>query len=302
MGEKAAEPDEGEPIVAKPDEPEDIPGEEEAPTEVEIVRTGKDGSQPDPQHGIRRRINRLNAKLSDANDTTATTRADLEHEREKNKLLTLALEQKPSGEPSLPPDPVDYEGGASDPRYAEALRTFNQPAIDTAVAKATKDLAPAQAAPVNPALESNQRKHYERAAELGAKDFDEVEDKAITALGSEIANHLIQNSSQSHLVLYYLGKHTDEAEEIKALVASNPIKAMLQIGRLEAELSVKPRAKVEPAPDPDTELQGGSPSAGQTNKFQKRLDKAREADQGPGFMGNILTIKREAKEAGVTVN
>lgn len=298
MGDELAKPGEDEPIAVDPDALEDIPGSEGA-AEVEIVRAGKEGSQPDKQHGIRKRVNKLNAKLAEANDATANTQAELEHEREKNKLLQLALEQKPDA--SLPPDPVDFDSGVADPRYAEALRTFNQPAIDAAVTKATERLAPAQAAPINPGLESNQRKHYERAAELGAKDFDEVEDVAITALGSEIANHLIQNSSQSHLVLYYLGKHPDEAEAIKELVASNPIKAMLQIGRLEAELSVKPKANVESAPDPDEELQGGTPSAGKTNQFQRKLDKAREAAQESGDMGSILRIKREAKAAGATI-
>ncbi len=209
----------------------------------------------------------------------------------------------------MPPDPIDFDGGVQDPKYAQALRDFNQPLIAAEVDKRVSALPVAsqtQGAPSNPDLERRQRQHYERAQEMKAKDFEETEDKAIAILGNEVVNHLIQSSEKSHIVLYYLGKNPDIAEDIKSLIDTDPVKATLQLGRLEAELSVKPKADLEPTPDPDTELQGGTPSAGQNNKFQKKLNRLRDKAAEGGGGGNkamlaISNLKREAKEAGVTI-
>ncbi len=273
--------------------------EETVQEEVEVVLEGA-GSQPDKQHGIRKRINKLNAKRVNAEASQAETQSQLDHEREKSRVLQLALEQK-STEPLIPPDPGEFTDGVRDPQYAAELRKFNQPAIEAEVQKQTTNLVSPQAASTNPGLERRQQKHYERAAELKAKNFDEIEDRAIGILGNDIANHLIQNSDKSHLLLYYLGTNPDQAEVIKSLIETDPIKGVLQIGRLEAQLSVKPRANSEPAPDPDDELRGGTPSAGQANKYQTRLDKAREAAGESRNMSAVLAIKREAKAAGATV-
>ena len=269
--------------------------------EVEVVRQGGTGSLPDKQHGIRKRINRLNAKVTVAETSQAEIQRELDHEREKSRLLQFAVDQK-SAEPLVPPDPGEFIDGVRDPQYAEALRKFNEPAIRAEVEKHTANLATTQAAPASPDLERNQRKHYERVAELGAKDYDEVEAEAIAALGKDTAMQLIQNSKASHLVLYYLGKHPEEAEAMKILLETHPVEGVLQLGQLAGELSVSPRAKSEPAPDPDEELRGGTPSAGQANAFQKRVDQARKAQrENGGTMDAILAIKKEAKEAGATV-
>lgn len=302
MGEKTAKSPETkeEPVAnAEPVESKDTPddaGEENQQT-VEVVREGKEGSQPDKQHGIRKRINKLNTKVSTAESTASDAQAELVREQEKTKLLTLALEQKTSS--AAPPNPVDFDDGARDPKYVKALQDFNRPLIAAEVERQTKKLPAVQ--PDNTDLERRQTRHYERAEKLGAKDFNETEDKAIAILGNEVANHLIRNSDQSHMVLYYLGKHPDEAEEIARLIETNPIKATLQLGRLEAELNVKPKANSEPTPDPDAEIAGGTPSAGKTNKFQRQLDKAREAAQETGDIGAVLAVKKQAREAGVTV-
>ena len=39
-------------------------GEQQEPAEMEVVRSGDNGSQPDTQHGIRKRVNKLNSKVA----------------------------------------------------------------------------------------------------------------------------------------------------------------------------------------------------------------------------------------------
>lgn len=238
-------------------EAEENEAEKEA-EEFEVVRQTDAGSQPDRQHGIRKRINKLNAKVAAAEDSTTQVNLELEKVKAINQVQALALEQQK--DKLVPPDPVDFDDGVQDARYIQALQAFTQPAIEAAVNKHAATLQVSQPEPVDPNIERAQINHYERADDLKVKDFDDTENKAIAIIGNDVAKHIIQSSDNSHFVMYYLGKHPGEAENIKALIDSDPIKGVLAIGRLEAELSVKPKAKREPAPNPDDELSGSAPS------------------------------------------
>ena len=293
-------------VIDLPEEEQDNSGddsegeENQDAIEFEIVRQGEEGSQPDnKQRGFQKRVNKLNSKIAVANDAATQASRELETEREKNKLLRLALEQKAPVENVSPPDPMDFDDGVKDAEYIKALNNYNMPIIAAEVQKQTASLRDTSSR--SKELEKKQLKHFERAEELGAKDYDETEDTAISILGKDTVNELIVNSDKSHLVLYYLGKNPSKAEELAELIKTNPLKATLQFGRLEAELNVKPKAK-QATPNPDEELEGGSPSAGgQNNIYQKKLDKARKAAESGGSMGDVLKAKREAKAAGVSV-
>ena len=219
---------------------------------VEIVLEGEDGSQPDRSNlGIRKRINKLNAKVNEAKDGAQEAQAALEAERQKNKLLELALEQQKEAKPSGPPDPLDYDGGAGDAKYVEALNTYTSELVRAEMAKHV-------AQPVQQAdneLEVKQTQHYEKAERLKIGDYDEVEDVAIGILGKDTVNHLIKNSGNSPVILYHLGKNPAKAEQIADLVKRNPIKGVMELGALEARLKVT-KVKRNQAPDPDDELEG----------------------------------------------
>jgi len=276
-------------------------GEQQEPTEVEVVLDGDDGSQPDKQHGIRKRINKLNKKVAQAEGTTADAEQELATEREKNKLLRLALDQKAPVEAATPPDPEDFDEGVRDPKYIRALTDYNQPMIAAEVQKQTAGLTPAQVDTVDPGLERKQTHHYERASDLGAKDFEETEDKAIEILGNDTVNQVINNFKKSELLLYYLGKNPGKAEEIAQLIKTNPIMGVAELGRMEARLSAKPKSITEPTPDPDEELQGGSPSASKSNKHQRSVDAAREKARETRDMKPLIAAKKKAQEAGVEI-
>ena len=265
--------------------------------EVEIVLDGESGSQPGPSKtggGYNRFIRRLKA----AKDDTKEVSEALEIEREKNKLLQLALSQKDDGA-NEPPDPMSFDDGVTDPAYAKALQDHNQAFIAQEVRKATASI-PAQPA-VNHELERKLVSHGERAERLGVSDYADVQDKALDILGRETVTEIIAASDKSEVILYHLGKNPARAEEFRDLVSTNPVRAAMEIGRLEAGLTVKPRASTQPTPDPDVDVTGGTPTAGQPNKFQKRLDKLRDAAGETRDISAILALKREARDAGVTV-
>lgn len=232
--------------------------------EVEIVLSGEQGSQPGPDNlGIRNRVRKLNAKVTAAEGEASQATTDLATEREKTKLLQLALDQKQAA-PAAPPDPLDFDDGAKDPKYVAALNDFNGRDFDARMQRHTAAL-PVPETVVDRALERKQVEHYEAAEKLKVQDYAETEDKAIAILGKTAVNILIESSEAdvSVKLLNYLGKNPGKAEEIAAMLNGRgtlPAKGILALGALGATLVVKPKANRNPAPDPDDELEGASVS------------------------------------------
>ena len=227
--------------------------------EFEITLEGDDGSHPkqDDNHGVRKRINKLNSKVAEAVEGKDAISKDLEVERERNRLLQLALEQQ-SGTPKGdggPPDPNDFDAGIADPEYAKAFRGY----LSAGVMAETKDAQTQTKAQdeEQSQLRARQVEHYQRAESLKVRDYDETEDKAISALGNDAVNQLIANSNKSAEILYYLGKNPDKANDLARLLQASPVKAVLQLGRLEAQLKAVPKAKRNAPPNPDGEMTGG---------------------------------------------
>ena len=241
------------------EEVEDDGAQTEEAEEIEIVLAGEEGSQPENQNnlGIRKRVNKLNAKVNAAEGVADEANSALETERQKNKLLQLALDQQNStpAQPTGPPDPFDYDDGAKDAKYIEALDNHNQRFFEAQMERHTK----AQPDPnAGKALEARQTSHYEAADKLGVTDYDEVEDRAIAILGRETVNKLIADLPNSPSVMYYLGINTDKTEQIAEMLRTSPVKGVLELGRLSAGITAQPKSKRKPAPDPDAELQGSS--------------------------------------------
>lgn len=273
-------------------------------SEVEIVREGDTGSQPDEKNlGIRKRINKLNAKVDAANHTSDEANAELARSREENRLLRLSLEQtQQRGDELEAPDPLKFDEGLYDPKYVQAMTDHQEKMIQKAVQKQVATLPQNDVVQFDAALFEMQEKHYTRAEELGVKDYSETEDKAIATLGKVLVNEVIRATDRSEYILYYLGKNPDEAQRIKELVESDPIKGTLALGRLDAELKAKPKTKSSvTTPDPDEELEGGSPAA--NNAYQAKLDKLREKAMSGSSdaMKKVMDFKRQARKKGITL-
>lgn len=271
----------------------------------EVILEGNEGSQPDISAIVRKRVNTLNARNKNTLAELSDNNQKLAAVENENKILRMAQEQRNlSAAPTTPPDPDAFDDGVKDPKYVEALNTYQLPFIQAEIKRQqTSDLSQQQTDSANSNLVKMQTKHYERAEALGIKTetFDEVEGKAVDVLGTELSNEIIKLSPESELVLFYFGKNQTKAEEFRDLAKKDPAAALMKIGALGANLKVKPKAKTEPTPDPDEELQGGSPSAAQSNKFQRLIDKARDAAANGGNMQAIMKLKKEAAAAGVTI-
>ena len=327
MGEEAVSPseetqdkqNEPEPVEAddKPKEGEDSEnaGDDQEAPESQDAEGGEgetlspEDTQRDIDKAVQKRLRREKRKSAKDDGDAAQTAKDLTIEKEKNKLLTLALEQQNDATKAanLPPNPDDFEG-ADDPKYIEAVTAHTQKAtramVREEVQQATADTTATQnEGEKKKSFERRNADHIRKSIALDASDYNATEDAVIDIIGQDMVDHIITATDDAHLVLYYLGKNVHEAESLKDLLDTDLVKGVMQIGRLEAIAKGSPIVKSKPTPDPDEELKGGSPSAAKTDKFQRELDKAREAaGERSGDMQAILDIKKRAKKAGVTVS
>ena len=94
----------------------------------------------------------------------------------------------------------------------------------------------------------------ERADALGKSDFDTKAD-AIPLLPLGVADAIMQSEMGAEMV-YHLGS-PENAEKANALANMTPAMAMMELGKLSAQLSIKPEIKTSAAPDPITPLGSG---------------------------------------------
>lgn len=325
MGKEAVSPSE-----ETQDKPNDVtkPTDAEA-TEKEAAEKGGEESQEAPESqdakdgegetlspedaqreidkAVQKRLKREKRKSAKGVGEAAKAAEDLVIEKEKNKLLTLALEQKTDATKAanLPPNPDDFDG-VSDPKYLESVQAYNQKItqalVQDEVRRATADISVTQnEGEKKRNFEHRNTEHIRKSIALDASDYDVTEDAVIDIIGQDNVDHIISASDDAHLVLYYLGKNVDKAENLQDLIMNDPLKAAVQIGRLEAIAKGSPIVNANPTPDPDEELSGGSPSAGKTNKHQRAVDAARKKAGETRDMGPLLDAKKAAREDGVSV-
>ena len=269
--------------------------------EIEIVRTGthpddKLLTQAQLNKSVKSRVKKLNKKVEKVTQQSAETAGELEIANEKNKLLAIALEQaRGEGAEVTAPDPDDFDLGGNDPEFLKKQRDHNALFIKQEVAEqmaantetATIDTGQIQKAE---ALERKQYKHYERAASMGAKDYPETEEKALEILGNDIANHVIDNLDDSHVLLYYMGKNPAEAERIAELVDNRQIaQAFIELGKMSSELKIQTVSKV--TADPDTELSGDVTPGLST--LERKLESLRDKAAETGDMAPLMAFKKE---------
>ena len=92
----------------------------------------------------------------------------------------------------------------------------------------------------------------ERAQAMGKPDFD-AKAQAIPNLPAGVANALMQANDGAEMV-YHLGSNLDKAAEIASM---SPQLAMMELGKLSAQLSAKPEIKLSAAPAPIETLKSG---------------------------------------------
>jgi hypothetical protein len=296
-----------------PGEGEGEPGDgQEIEGEVELVIEGDTQPKEKGQtpRGFLKRINKLNGKVDVANGQADDARQGTAEEREKRifaedkaKVLEIALAQARGGgtqAPNSKPNPDDFDNGMYDDAYQAAVDTYTEKRIqdvgqESAVKLQKQALVTAANEVTAQDLAKAQKAHYERAYKLKVKDYDETEDKTIKIFGPGNANYLIKNMDDSEIAFYYFGKNEATAEKYAEMMRKEPIRALLEIGRLTGGIKVKPKS--EPAPDPDDELEGGGPSNQEAN--QLKLNKLRTAAMSGKGMDKLMKFKRLMTEKGI---
>lgn len=283
---------------------------EEIAKEVKKTEVGEndvvlEGTQPlfDQQSVnsiVQGRVKKLNAKLSDATDQVSTKDTELVQSQEKYKILQIAYDQLRDNVPAkvVEPNPDDFDLGYEDPAFRQKQQEFTkvkiQEEVQRQVTQSTQSQADNNAVRAkSQKLERRQNQHYVRADEMGVKDYDATEDKAIAILGMERTNQLIEHFDEAHKLLYYFGKNEAAANNFKSVIDNDLLKGVAEIGRLQASLVVKPRTSN--VPDPDNELVGGNtPGENKDKKLNKLLDEAAST----GDLKKALAYQRELRSLG----
>jgi len=247
-------------------ETDEIESDAEGDEEIEETQPQKTFTQQELNEIVQKRLAKLNKKKDVEPDDD--TKSQLELERERNKLLTLAMQQATQGkqqQSDAAPDPDKFDGGEYDPEYRKQYEAYllkkSEGHVQQLLSKEREnDQRQRQQEAQARELETAQRAHYERANTLEVKDYETAEDKVIEALGSEAANVIIQSFEDSHALMYHLGKNPDKLQRLDDLVKSgtstSTAKALAELGRISASLAVNSKSK--PAPNPVEPLNGNS--------------------------------------------
>lgn len=302
MGKEAETTNEEEVKEEEVTEEEGTDESEESP-EFELVREGETQApkKAEVPVGLKQRFKKLTGQKKEAEAEAEKARKQQEELQEEIKRLKQSLD---SGSEKGPPDPNNFDGGVYDPEYVKALNSYNDKVIEERISQRLQESQQKSYQEQTQHVQSQEMEkalmdHYKRATDLGAKDYAEVEDKAMEVLGEENFKHLASNIDDSEVIMYYFGKNPEVAEQYSEMLRTKPIKALAEIGRLLAQIKKKPKS--EPLPDPDEELEGATPSNQEAQ--QRKLDKLRQAATSgeSSAMKKVLDFKKKMKEKGITV-
>lgn len=218
--------------------------------EVEIVVEGEDATPKPRTSGFQKRLGKMKAKIDNANTEADEERRKREMVEEENKLLRLQAKT------DTRPDEDDFD---TRKEYLAALDKYDETRIESIAQKQAAQIVQAsQAQTTQTQTEGNLNTqidaHYVRSADLKVPDYEDTEAVAVDILGDDIAKQIVANTDESHILMYHLGKNPAKAESLKSLISENPLKGVLEIGRLAGSLRVKPKLT---APDPETIVDGG---------------------------------------------
>lgn len=188
--------------------------------ESELLAKDKDGSKK-PKRGFKKRIDKLNAKLAEAENQAEYWRQqalDIKKPEEKPKVVEAKSEGRP--------DEDDFETHAD---YVEALADWK---VEQRLTKERlKQKEDEMKAEYKKAVDS----HVSRLEEFKAKhdDFEDVISDVDDVMMSVTVQEIILRSENGPELMYELAKNKDEFQRICTL---NAIDAARELGRLEARI------------------------------------------------------------------
>lgn len=227
-------------------------GDEE---EVEIVVEGEEKpASKNVPIGLRKRFNKLNGKIDAANTEAEEARKRAEMLEEENKLLRLQAQQS---KPATRPNEDDFD---THEEYLQAVEKYDDARIKKAAEEQVnqfiqRNQTQTQTANQDRQLQTKIEAHYDRANTLKLKNYEELEDKAIDILGTDLAKVIMANTGKSHLIMAHLGANPGKAMELAELVKVDPVSAFAQAVEIGSTLSVRPKSN---APDPESRIASGN--------------------------------------------
>lgn len=299
-----AETDDKEPSDKKEGEEPDA----EETGEVDVFLDGEKDFKP-PKKNISRfkkRIDGLNERNAASNQRTEESNAQLAAANEKIRVYEQVLQQQKDGAPIVAPNAADFDEGTYSPEFIAKnneyiLATAREQSQEHTTQSFQQSRDANQAETGRQQKENARIKHYEGAHDLGAADFEKIEDTAIEVLGPQITDFIIDIvPGNSAKIMYYLGKRPHEAEALvnAAQGVNGPAKLTMALGVLADKVRTKPKGNI--APDPETEVEGGNISS---QSLQAKYDNAiKGAMQGNNkAMTRMREISKHARENNITL-
>lgn len=218
----------------------DLTGGEDQPVTLNepeaTPESAPEGTEAQPEvkeDGFQKRINKVTA-----DKYTERRRAD-EAERKLEELRA----NTPAVSGSAPKlEDFDYDQD----KFTQALISHQVEQALTANAVTQKD----DAAKIS--AQQAQVAFNDRIVNLGKADFEEVAN-AVPQLPNGVADALVQSDNGAELI-YHLGTHLDLADKLANMTSSQ---AIMELGRISANMSAQPEQKLSAAPDPIEPLNSG---------------------------------------------
>ena len=216
---------------------EDRPSESATEEEVDTLEAASTDAEKPKEDGFQKRIDKVTA------DKYAEKRRADDLQKKLDEIETSKSELK---KPKLDDPEIDYDEEALE----RASRDYEiQQGVNESLAKREED---AQATRQKQAQQEVATAFKEQITTLGKADF-EAKAQGIPNLPDGVADALMQSEDGAE-VIYHLGNNLDKAE---AIANMTPPRAMMELGKLSAQLATKPSIKTSAAPDPIKPLGGG---------------------------------------------
>jgi hypothetical protein len=214
----------------------------DAITPEATVATEPKGDEP-KEDGFQKRINKVTAdKHEERRKREAVEKklSDLQKQVDDGEANKPTLEQ-----PTL--EQHDYDEDAFN-KASVSYQVQEQVKSELTSQKAKQEQSDQQAK-----MQQSLKTFNERATALGKDDF-EAKAQAIPELPEGVASAIMDLDNGAEMV-YHLGTHLDKAD---SLANMTPMAAMMELGRISAQMSVKPEIKTSAAPDPIEPVTAGS--------------------------------------------
>lgn len=215
----------------------------EAPTETTATESAPVEAKEPKEDGVQKRMNKITADKHDE-------RRKREASDKRADDLQAKLDELEAKKPTLT-EPTLEQHGYDEEAFNQATVSFQvqeQVKAELATQK-TQQSQLDQQAKKQQALDT----FNERATALGKDDFATVAN-SVPDLPAGVADAIMGLENGAEMA-YYLGTHLDQAD---VLASMTPMAAMMELGKISSQMSVKPEIKTSAAPDPIETLNSGS--------------------------------------------